>query len=324
MGGIDRVCKTFDHFSPALPFVHHFFYARRRPGFVQQRIDAISGAAMAWAATNESMNVTLITFAAIGIGMSMPYMMLAAFPGLTDKMPKAGPASELIKQVMGLLMLAAATYFVGVGLSGMLAEPPAPPSRLYFWFVAAVVVIAGLWLIVRTWQLTAHSAPTHEMEHHKRTDFSLPRHAIGWRTSMTTLGGLVAVLGVALAVILTDHGPIKWTWYTPAKLEQAMNDGQVVVLEFTAEWCLNCKALEATVLHSDGVSSLLAEPWVTPIKIDLTGNNTQGNDMLQAVGRHQIPLLVVIAPNGEEVFKEDFYTIGQVVEAINAARVMTK
>ena len=127
-----------------------------------------------------------------------------------------------------------------------------------------------------------------------------------------------------MAVILTDHGPIKWTWYTPAKLEQAMNDGQVVVLEFTAEWCLNCKALETTVLHSDGVSSLLAEPWVTPIKIDLTGNNTQGNDMLQAVGRHQIPLLVVIAPNGEEVFKEDFYTIGQVVEAINAARVMTK
>ncbi|MBT5657363.1 MAG: DUF255 domain-containing protein, partial [Phycisphaerae bacterium] len=279
--------------------------------------------AMAWAAT-ETPLVTLITFAAIGIGMSMPYMVLAAFPSLTDKMPKAGPASELIKQVMGLLMLAAATYFVGVGLSGMLAEPPAPPSRLYFWFVAAVVVLAGLWLIVRTWQLTAHSAPTHEMEHHERTDFSLPRHAIGWRTSMTTLGGLVAVLGVALAVILTDHGPIKWTWYTPAKLEQAMNDGQVVVLEFTAEWCLNCKALETTVLHSDGVSSLLAEPWVTPIKIDLTGNNTQGNDMLQAVGRHQIPLLVVIAPNGEEVFKEDFYTIGQVVEAINAARVMTK
>ncbi|MBT5584167.1 MAG: DUF255 domain-containing protein, partial [Phycisphaerae bacterium] len=121
-----------------------------------------------------------------------------------------------------------------------------------------------------------------------------------------------------------DHGPIKWTWYTPAKLEQAMNDGQVVVLEFTAEWCLNCKALEASVLHTDKVSSLLAEPWVTPIKIDLTGNNTQGNAMLQAVGRHQIPLLVVIAPNGEEVFKEDFYTIGQVVEAINAARVMTK
>ena len=51
------------------------------------------GAAMAWAAT-ESPNVTLITFTAIGIGMSMPYMVLAAFPGLTDKMPQGRPSKR--------------------------------------------------------------------------------------------------------------------------------------------------------------------------------------------------------------------------------------
>ena len=38
-------------------------------------------------------------------------------------MPRTGPASELIKQVMGLLMLAAAAYFAGVGVSGALATP---------------------------------------------------------------------------------------------------------------------------------------------------------------------------------------------------------
>jgi len=277
------------------------------------------GAAMAWAAT-ETPAITLITFAAIGVGMSLPYLLLAAFPQFTDKMPKAGPASELIKQVMGLLMLAAATYFVGVGFSGMLAEPPTPPSRMYFWFVAAVVVFAGLWLIIRTWQLTARSAPKREMERHEQTDMALPLHAVGWRTSMTLLGGLVAVAGVALAITLTDHGPISWIWYTPAKLKQAQHDGQVVVLEFTAEWCLNCKALEAAVLHTDEVSELLAEPWVAPIKVDLTGNNTEGNAMLQAVGRHQIPLLVVLAPDGQEVFKEDFYTVDQVINAVTEAR----
>lgn len=277
------------------------------------------GAAIAWAAL-EPPAITLITFAAIGFGMSLPYLLLAAFPGLTDKMPKAGPASELIKQVMGLLMLAAAAYFIGVGLSGLLAQPPEPPSRMYFWFVAAIVIFAGLWLIIRTWQLTASSAPAHEMERHERTDIGLPRHAVGWRTSMTTLGALIGVAGIVLAITLTDHGPIKWAWYTPAKLEQARADGKVVVLEFTAEWCLNCKALETAVLNSDEVASLLAEPWVAPIKIDLTGNNTEGNAMLHAVGRHQIPLLVVIAPDGQEVFKGDFYTVDQVVEAVNEAK----
>jgi thiol:disulfide interchange protein len=132
----------------------------------------------------------------------------------------------------------------------------------------------------------------------------------------------VAAAGIMLAVTLTDHGPINWTWYTPAKFEEALADDKVVVLEFTAEWCLNCKALEESVLASDEVSSLLAEPDIAPIKIDLTGNNTLGNAMLHAVGRHQIPLLVVFAPNGEEVFKGDFYTVEQVVDAVNQARAL--
>ena len=139
---------------------------------------------------------------------------------------------------------------------------------------------------------------------------------------MTVLGSVVAAAGIMLAVTLTDHGPINWTWYTPAKFEEALADDKVVVLEFTAEWCLNCKALEESVLASDEVSSLLAEPDIAPIKIDLTGNNTLGNAMLHAVGRHQIPLLVVFAPNGEEVFKGDFYTVEQVVDAVNQARAL--
>ncbi|MDP7029390.1 MAG: cytochrome c biogenesis protein CcdA [Phycisphaerales bacterium] len=277
------------------------------------------GAAMAWATTKPA-GVTLITFASIGIGMALPYLVLSAFPKLTDRMPKAGPASELIKQVMGLLMLAAATYFVGVGLSGMLVDPPQPPTRVYFWAVAAVVIAAGVWLVLRTWQLTAASAPASEMEHHTRTDISLPRHALGWRGSMTILGALVAAAGVFLAVKLTDHGPISWVWYTPEKLEEAFDDDKVVVMEFTAEWCLNCKALEETVLHADSVVSLLAASDVEPIKVDLTGNNESGNAMLNAVGRHQIPLLVVFAPDGTEVFKGDFYNTQQVLKAVEEAR----
>lgn len=139
---------------------------------------------------------------------------------------------------------------------------------------------------------------------------------------MTVLGSVVAAAGILLAVTLTDHGPINWTWYTPAKFDEALADDKIVVLEFTAEWCLNCKALEESVLASDAVSSLLAEPDIAPIKVDLTGNNTEGNAMLHAVGRHQIPLLVVFAPNGKEVFKGDFYTVEQLVDAVNEARAL--
>ena len=126
-----------------------------------------------------------------------------------------------------------------------------------------------------------------------------------------------AVIG---GILLTDKGPISWIYYTPERFVEAKDDGNVVVMEFTAEWCLNCKALEASVLATDTVANLLAEKGVTPMKVDLTGNNDQGNDMLAEVGGLRIPLLVVFKADGQIVFEGDFYTVDQVVEAVAAAR----
>ncbi len=266
------------------------------------------GAAMAWAATVESNTVTLVTFAAIGVGMALPYLVLAMFPHLTDRMPKAGPASELIKQFLGGLMLAAAAFFIGVGLSGMLAEPPEPPSRMYFWFVAAVVVASALWLGYRAWTLSP-----------KREDGTRPP-AGKWQIIGTVLSVLLCATAVFGANHLTDKGPIDWVYYQPDRFETALDEGNVVVLEFTAEWCLNCKALEKTVLASPEVAETLGAAGVVPMKVDLTGNNAEGNAMLHDMGRHQIPLLVIFAPDGSEIFKGDFYTVQQVVDSVKKAK----
>ena len=41
---------------------------------------------------------------------------------------------------------------------------------------------------------------------------------------------------------------------------------------------------------------------------------------LAEVGGLRIPLLIVLAPDGREVFRGDFYTIEQVLEAVRSAR----
>jgi thiol:disulfide interchange protein len=278
------------------------------------------GGAMAWA-LNESSFVVLITFAAIGIGMAMPYLVLAMFPKLTDRIPKAGPASELIKQVLGGLMLAAAVYFIGVGLSGMFITPPEPPSRMYFWAVAGVLILTGGWLGWQTWRLTAATTPAREIQTKTDApvDMNLPRRGQRWRIIGTALSVFIVAGSVILALELTNKGPIKWTYYLPDRFETALQDGDVVVLEFTAEWCLNCKALEETVLDTDEVANVLNGPGVVPMKVDLTGDNQVGRAMLHDVDRHQIPLIVVFGPDGKEVFKADFYTAGQVLDAIQDA-----
>ena len=258
----------------------------------------LMGAAAAWA-TKQAPAITLSTFAAIGGGMALPYLLLSAFPGLVKRMPRAGPSSELIKEVMGLLLLAAGAYFLGTGATGILAKPPDPPSSLYWWLVVAFVVAAGGWLAWRTWQIT--SKP-------------------GLRLLFGGIGLLLIAASLAGGSKLTRGSPIHWTYYTPERLADAQRSGKVIVLEFTAAWCLNCHALEQAVLHQPRVVAALNSKNVVPMKVDLTGNNVAGSKKLVETGRRTIPYLVVYGPAGNEVFSSDAYTVDQIVTAVNQAQ----
>ncbi|MEO1236776.1 MAG: cytochrome c biogenesis protein CcdA [Planctomycetota bacterium] len=100
------------------------------------------GSAMAWA-TLQSPATVLAVFAAIGVGMALPYLALTLMPGLIEKLPRAGAGSELLKQTMGVLMLAAAAYFVGVGIVALTSDGTAANSQAYWWAVGACVAAAG-------------------------------------------------------------------------------------------------------------------------------------------------------------------------------------
>ena len=255
------------------------------------------GAAAAWAST-QAAATTLATFTAIGTGMALPYLVLSASPGLVRKMPKTGPASALIKQVMGLCMLAAAAYFTGVGLVSLFSAPPAPPSKTYWWPVMFFSMAAGGWLAYRTLQIPSK---------------------IKIKSIFAGIGVVVMALSVWAAVRLTDQGPVDWVYYTPQRFEAATANHKVVVMVFTAEWCLNCKALEQGVLNNPKIVKLLASQDIVPMKVDITGNNPTGKAKLREVGNLTIPLLIIFSPNGKQKFKSDFYTVDQVYDAITNA-----
>jgi hypothetical protein len=69
-------------------------------------------------------------------------------------------------------------------------------------------------------------------------------------------------------------------------------------------------------LHSPRIVEAFESESVSPIKIDLTGNNIVGNALLNEVGGLRIPLLIILGPDGEEVFRGDFYTVDQILKAI--------
>jgi len=241
----------------------------------------------------------LAVFAAIGTGMAWPYLLLSLMPGLVNKVPRTGPASELVKQVLGLAMLAAGAFFVGTGINSFLADGSKPIYQWYWWLCGGIAAAMGLWLALRAWMIAAHP---------------------GRRAMFAVVGLGTAVLSVTFAYSATRPSAIAWQYYTPESYAEAISGGNVVVLDFTADWCINCKVLEATVLETRPVINATRAAGVVPMKVDLTGTNPDGWSKLNDLGKVAIPVLAVIAPDGRVTLNAEVYTPEQVVNSIKAAR----
>ncbi len=265
----------------------------------------VAGALLAGAATMPAFLV-LTVFAFIGIGMALPYVVLAMFPKMIEKLPRTGPASELIKHVMGLLMLAAGAYFLGTSVisygSGNSWVFPWWGKAVHWWAIGLVGVTTGGWLIYQTFKITKRVGP---------------------RLTYSVLGLLFATSGSFVAYNQTMHQyHYFWQPFTPEFLATSLDSGKVVVLDFTAEWCLNCKALEAKVLSRNPVKSELLSADVVPMVADLTSTTAPGwKHLNETLGQTGIPFLVVYAPGIEDpIWLSNAYTSAQVVDAINDAR----
>ena len=266
----------------------------------------VAGALLPVAAT-QGPAWTFTVFGSIGVGMALPYLILAFKPSLIDHVPRTGPASELVKQVMGLLLLAAAAFFVGAGVRGFISERPALLADLpwwtkiaHWWVVGLFAGGAGVWLVVRTIQITPKP---------------------GRRVVFSVIGLFIAGVSVSYAVKETNKARHDiWIAYDDAVFVEANEAGNVVVLDFTAEWCLNCKALKAAVLDRKGVMAALRSPGVTPLIADVTSIKAPGWAKLGDLGQTGIPTLAIFGPGLESPWISNAYTTEQVLTAIESAR----
>ncbi|MBL8745699.1 MAG: thioredoxin family protein [Phycisphaerae bacterium] len=263
---------------------------------------------------------TIVIFGAMGVGMALPYFVLAAKPHWLDRLPRTGPASELVKQVMGLLLLAAAAYFVGSGLIALVQDAPYIGTLLHWWAAAVFGALAGLWLMFRTFQITTRSGPRFVF-----TIVGLVIGGVALAAAQTRTASVrdeyekqyAALAGAAGAGPLV---PGVWLHYSEALHERARREKKVIVLDFTAEWCLNCKTLKAAVLDRAPVKPALESSGAVLFEVDLTSTKAPGWERLRALGQTGIPLLVVEGPGLKEPWLSNAYTSDQVLRALESAR----
>ena len=223
-------------------------------------------------------SMTVFTF--LALGMAVPYLTLSSFPKLIEKLPRPGAWMETFKQVMSFPMFATCIWLIWVmgahvGNDGLIMV-----------LGGLLVVAIGAWVYGR---------------------WSTPVKPVTTRRVSTIFAVVIAVIGVwmlmpseeATSAVATEEagGPDKhgvvWKSFSPELVASARQEGKPVFIDFTAKWCLTCKANKAVVFASDEVKNRFDELGFVMVKADWTKRNPVITDALEEFGRSGVPLYVL-------------------------------
>lgn len=128
--------------------------------------------------------------------------------------------------------------------------------------------------------------------------------------------------GATVATLPEKSDGHQWLPFNVALLDQALKDGRPVVVDWTADWCINCRVLEATVLSRDEVRDAFISGNAVLLKADLSQENRPATELNQKLGGKAIPVLAIFSPARPEkpVVLRDSYSQARVIAEVRAAR----
>jgi thiol:disulfide interchange protein DsbD len=258
------------------------------------------------AALTQSPVNALCIFAALGIGISLPFVLLSFAPWMRRVLPKPGAWMDTLKQVFAFPVYATAAWLLWV-----VAQETSP-----FGLGAA---LAGTILIA----LAAWS-------------FQKARSSAGGRRA-TVLA--TAAISLLLAVLLpirfadvaaaaprnaaqTRSGSDEWVPYSEARVAELTAAGKPLLVNFTASWCLTCMVNERNAFADSAVQKIFHDRQVTLMKGDWTNRDPAITKALAAFGRAGVPLYVVYNSkpgSGDPVVLPQIITAGVVKSAFGDA-----
>ena len=247
------------------------------------------GGVLAWTLL-QSVPVVMAVFFSIGIGMASPYMALAVKPDLVRFVPRPGAWLTYIEKLAGFIIMATCLYFLSI-----------LPADLIFPALAALLVTALACYAVGALATLSHGGVTR------------------WLVRILALTAVVTALFWAVAPP-QDQTPF-WKEFDNTRFAERLGK-ENLFLDFTADWCPTCKALEKTVLTPKELARLQKKYTFQAIRVDLTQENPQTMALLRALGSASIPVAALF-PKGANaslpVVLRDLYTQTQLKAAMAEA-----
>ena len=233
-------------------------------------------------------------FVALGVGMSFPWLLFAAFPKMVQFLPKPGNWMFKVKLTFGMMMLATSLW-----LSSLLTP--------FIGLFPTIVLTAGLLISVLVW-----------------IGVKLGRKVLVPIIAISTLvfgGGLIAGSLTADNWSTPIVDDLNWQPLEAAEIPALVKQGKTVFVDVTADWCITCKANKIGVILQDPVYNHLKADDIVLMKGDWTTPNKSVTDYLQSNGRFGVPFNIVYGPSYENgIPLPVILDSDTVTQALNAAR----
>ncbi|MCB9640783.1 MAG: thioredoxin family protein [Myxococcales bacterium] len=251
--------------------------------------------------------VGLLIFAMLGLGMSFPYLLLSLNPSTLRILPRPGAWMETFKQIMAFPLYGAAIWLAWVltsiagprgilitlvcallvAFSGWLLHITAFGSNKRRWAGRAAVVIV---LCTLVWGIPNQYQA--QIDHRDAQRTALQEAFQEGRASAANAPRTTTKRAK------TPSKTLKKTAFTRKKLEGLLKQKANIFLNFTADWCITCKANERLALRSDDVRKALQERGVHYVVGDWTDGNKEITQTLEQFKRSGVPLYVLF--NGKD------------------------
>ncbi|WP_120497748.1 protein-disulfide reductase DsbD [Kiloniella sp. EL199] len=228
-------------------------------------------------------------FTFLGVGMSLPYLVVAAKPKLATFLPKPGTWMIWLKTFLGLLLLGTVIWLLSVLLVqvGWLAT-----------ILVTLLLTLGM-VILAVKSLT-----------------------IGKRALA------VAFLAVCSLVVpykfstSSEKVPVSdyWIPFAQKQIAAEVSNGKIVFVDVTADWCITCQVNKKLVLEQDEVKSLLQRENVLPMQADWTLPSDTITAYLESYNRYGIPFNIIYGPGAPEgIVLSELLTIDDVLSSFEQA-----
>ena len=248
------------------------------------------GAALGYALT-ASIRESIFVFLALGLGMSLPWLVLSLFPVLTAWMPKPGAWMNVFRKLMAIPMLLTMIWLLWV-LSQQVSF-----TALVLYIAAVISLCVCLFL-------------------YGKLQFSL------------LTAKLPIVLSAACAVLLfaaassslfrqPDAAVQAADAWSPQAVENALEAGKPVFVDFTASWCVTCQANKIAVLDREDIREAFKQHGVVFLVADWTNQNPDITQALESFGRSGVPLYILYSPDGKTTVLPELLTKNIVIGALD-------